>query len=104
MLTPEVVSALEPEEIENIAAESEESRAERSRATEKLAVLDQTLKVLHSLDRHKESGKWLCDPSRAPASNTCVSVKMDDQFSPETPEESDQEEPDDLVWTQVRHR
>lgn len=97
MLTPEVVSVLEPEEIENIAAESEESRAERSRATEKLAVLDQTLKVLHSLDRHKESGKWFRDPSRAPASNPSVSVEMDDQLSSGTPEKSDDEGLDDLI-------
>ncbi|KAF7504265.1 hypothetical protein GJ744_002523 [Endocarpon pusillum] len=53
MFTPEVVFALGPDEIESIAAESEESRVERSRATEKLKVLESTLKVLHSLDRHK---------------------------------------------------
>lgn len=56
MFTPEVVFALEPDEIESIAAESEESRVERSRATEKLKVLDSTLTVLHSLDRHKITG------------------------------------------------
>lgn len=56
MFTPEVVFALEPDEIESIAAESQESRVERSRATEKLKVLDGTLKVLHSLDRHKITG------------------------------------------------
>jgi hypothetical protein len=55
MFTPEVVFALEPDEIESIAAESEESRIERSRATEKLKVLERTLKVLHSLDRHKSA-------------------------------------------------
>lgn len=57
MFTPEVVFALEPDEIESIAAESEESRVERSRTMEKLKILEGTLKVLHSLDRHKSVGE-----------------------------------------------
>jgi hypothetical protein len=66
MFTPEVVFALEPDEIESIAAESEESRIERSRTMEKLKVLEGTLKVLHSLNRHKSTGEEafctvLCD-------------------------------------------
>ena len=57
MLTPETVIGLDDAQIESIAAESEESRAERSRTTEKLKVLEETLNVLRSLDRHKTSGK-----------------------------------------------
>lgn len=56
MFTPEVVFALEEDEIESIAAESEESRMERIRVTEKSRVLDHTLKVLNSLNRHKNIG------------------------------------------------
>jgi hypothetical protein len=57
MFTPETVIGLDDTQVEGIAAESEESRAERSRATEKLKVLERTLKVLNSLDRHKPSGQ-----------------------------------------------
>jgi hypothetical protein len=57
MFTPEIVLGLGDDEIESIAAESGESRAERSRASEKLKVLESTLKVLQSLDRHKASGE-----------------------------------------------
>ena len=56
MFTPEIVMDLDDAQIESIAAESEESQTERNRATEKLNVLQSTLKVLQSLDRHKVSG------------------------------------------------
>lgn len=57
LLSPNSVSALDDETISDIAAETEESRVERSRATEKLKVLERTLVVLRSLDRHKPTGK-----------------------------------------------
>lgn len=79
MFTPEVVFALEPEEIESIAAESEESRIERSRATEKLEVLDRTLKVLHSLDRHKSTGESPLHDHSSSRRLITVPVRADDE-------------------------
>jgi hypothetical protein len=81
MFTPEIVIGLEEDQVERIAAESEESRAERSRATEKLTVLENTLKVLQSLDRHKASGKSFLGPSEFSTSNDSVTVKVEDDSS-----------------------
>jgi hypothetical protein len=57
LLSPNTVIALDDDTISHIAAETEESRLERSRATEKLGVLESTLVVLRSLDRHKPAGE-----------------------------------------------
>lgn len=70
MFTPEIVIGLDDAQIEGIASESEESRAERSRATEKLQVLEETLNVLRSLDRHKITGKSLSCLAPFPGSGT----------------------------------
>ncbi len=57
LLSPETIVGLDDATISNIAAETEESRLERSRATEKLKVLESTLVVLRSLDRHQPASK-----------------------------------------------
>jgi hypothetical protein len=53
LLSPRTIMTLDDEKVTLIAAESEESRFERSRATDKLKVLESALVVLRSLDRHK---------------------------------------------------
>ncbi len=58
LLSPKTVTSLDDATVTNIAAETEESRLERSRATHKLKVLEQALEVLRSLDRHKGMGKF----------------------------------------------
>lgn len=73
MLTPEIVLGLDDEQIESIAAESAESRAERTQAVEKLKVLEGTLKVLQSLDRHKSTDES-CQVH--PQSNTPINVRI----------------------------
>lgn len=57
LLSPETIVGLDDATISSIAAETEESRLERSRATEKLKVLESTLVVLRSLDRHQPASK-----------------------------------------------
>lgn len=57
LLSPKTIIPLDDDTVSNIAAETEESRLERSRATEKLKVLESTLVVLRSLDRHKPAGE-----------------------------------------------
>jgi hypothetical protein len=50
---PEVVIGLSDSVLESIAAETEDSKAERVSSTKKLEVLEATLKLLNRLDRHK---------------------------------------------------
>lgn len=57
LLSPETIVGLDDATISSIAAETEESRIERSRATEKLKVLESTLVVLRSLDRHQPASE-----------------------------------------------
>lgn len=53
LLSPQTVISLDDTTVAKIAAETEESRLERLHAEEKLKVLEHSLKVLRSLDRHK---------------------------------------------------
>lgn len=55
IFTPEVVSQLTDEVIEDIAAESDESSAEREDLKKKLKVLEEAQKALHRVDRRKAS-------------------------------------------------
>ena len=56
ILTPDVVMTLSDETVRDIAAESEESQAERRRLTEKLNSLEEGLKVLQVFARHRLAG------------------------------------------------
>lgn len=53
IFTPEMVLDMEPGDIEKVAAESEESQAERASSSKKLHILEATLSILRRLDRHK---------------------------------------------------
>lgn len=53
LLSPRTVVTLDDAAVTQIAAETEESQLERSRATSKLGLLASALVVLRSLDRHK---------------------------------------------------
>lgn len=57
ILSPEAVMLLDDDVAKNIAAETEESRAERTRATEKLQGLQMTLDILRRLDHHRSTSK-----------------------------------------------
>ena len=57
ILSPETILPLKPETIALIASESEESKLQRARANEKLRVLESTLVILRSLDKHKPRGE-----------------------------------------------
>lgn len=52
IFTPATVIGLEDAVIENIAAESEESKVERASSMGKLEILEKALSVLRRLDRH----------------------------------------------------
>ncbi len=56
ILSPKIIDDLDDSTIQEIAAETTESQAERTRLTEKLINLDVALKALHRLDRHKPIG------------------------------------------------
>jgi hypothetical protein len=56
LLSPKTVMTLDDATVTQIAAESEESKIERSGATDKLKVLESALVVLRSLERHKLVG------------------------------------------------
>jgi hypothetical protein len=58
IFTPEMVLDMEPEDIEKIAGETDESKAERASSTKKLHTLETTLNTLHRLDRHKPKSRW----------------------------------------------
>lgn len=53
ILCPEVVMLLDNETVESIASETDESKAERARANEKLQALQKTLDILRRLDRRR---------------------------------------------------
>jgi hypothetical protein len=57
IFTPAIVIGLEDAVIENIAAESEESKVERASSMGKLEILEKALSVLHRLDRHSPRSK-----------------------------------------------
>ena len=58
LFCPEVVFSLDDAATEAIAAETEESKMERAASTRKMEILEASLKVLRSLDRHKPHGKF----------------------------------------------
>ena len=53
IFTPDMILYMDGTKIEDIAAETEESKAERASSTKKLRILEETLSILHRLDRHK---------------------------------------------------
>jgi hypothetical protein len=57
VLSLKTAGSLDDVTVSQIAAESEESGLERSRATQKLNILESALVVLRSLERHKAVGK-----------------------------------------------
>lgn len=89
MFTPEIVLGLEDNQVESIAAESEESLTERNRATEKLTVLEKTLKILQGLDRHKTAGKFFSGPETMAATNPTVAFDVEEHSSTNEAEGSD---------------
>jgi hypothetical protein len=50
------VSKLSDSVVEDIAAETEESKAERAACMKQLQELEETLSVLHRLDRYRPTG------------------------------------------------
>jgi hypothetical protein len=56
IFSPTVVSKLSDSVVEDIAAETEEAKAERAACMKKLQELEETLSVLHLLDRHRPTG------------------------------------------------
>lgn len=59
IFSPEATMALSDDSIEAIAAETDESKAERASSSKKLEILTKTLKVLHRLDRHNPRGRQI---------------------------------------------
>lgn len=57
IFTPESVYTLDENTITRVAGESEQSIAERETLTKKLAILKETQKLLHRMDRHKPAGR-----------------------------------------------
>lgn len=53
VFSPDVVFELDDQEIHRIVAESDETSAERSRCVEKLEVLEDGLRNLKRLDKHR---------------------------------------------------
>ena len=56
IFSPTVVSKLSDSVVEGIAAETEESKAERAACMKQLQELEDTLSVLHRLDRYRPTG------------------------------------------------
>ena len=56
VFTPEVAMRLSDEVIERIAAETEETKVERSSCEKKLEILQKTMTVLRRLERHNPKG------------------------------------------------
>lgn len=68
LFSPDVVLEMDDGEVCRLAAESEQTSAERSRYAEKLGVLDAGLRELRRLDKHRTAvapGKIACPPSPA---------------------------------------
>jgi hypothetical protein len=58
IFTTTTVIELEESVIEDIAAETEESKRERASSTRKKEILEEALKVLHHLDRHRPNSMY----------------------------------------------
>ena len=56
VFTPEVAMRLSDEVIESIAAETEETKVERSSCEKKLDILQKTMAVLRRLEKHNPEG------------------------------------------------
>jgi hypothetical protein len=59
VLSPKTIMHLDDATVTQIAAETEELRLERSRAMQKLKVLESALVLLRGLDRHKVVGQFV---------------------------------------------
>jgi hypothetical protein len=57
IFTPDVVMKLDEALINEIAAETEDSRTERERATKKLISLEEGLRTLNRISRQKSAGE-----------------------------------------------
>jgi hypothetical protein len=57
LLSPEVVMNLKDEIVSEIAEESKQSKVDRAKWNEAVTVLEDALKTLHRLDRHKPRGE-----------------------------------------------
>ena len=80
IFTPESVYSLDEKTITRIAGESEQSIAERESLTKKLAVLKDTQKILHRMDRHKPSGRSAMDlPFETHVDTNVISLISDSQ-------------------------
>ncbi len=53
LFTPEMVQKLSEEDVSGLASETEHTTAQRSQCLEKLAVLEEGLRDLKSLDKHR---------------------------------------------------
>jgi hypothetical protein len=99
---PEVVISLSDSVLESIAAETEDSKAERVSSTKKLEVLEATLKLLNRLDRHKPRSECILSNPLA-SSSSAITVFTEDlsetstnsegiETPPEEPEKEESEE------------
>jgi hypothetical protein len=57
IFTPAILIGLDNTTIEDIAAETEESKVERASSVKKLQILEKALDVLHRLNRHNPRGQ-----------------------------------------------
>ena len=59
IFNPQIVLEMDDGAIEDIAAETEESKIERASTTQKLEVLEAAMQALRRLDKHKAIGNAL---------------------------------------------
>jgi hypothetical protein len=90
LFDPETVYELSAEEIERLTAESEETAAERTRCSEKLAVLETGLLGLRHFDKHRLPSGETPSSSRKPTSGKQEDLLMS------SPGYNDTEKKDDL--------
>lgn len=69
IFTPESVYTLDDQTVTRIAGESEQSIEDRGSLTKKLAILRETRKILHRMDRHRPSGSSTISPLLATRNN-----------------------------------